>query len=113
MPRPEANEIGRQTFPSAGIPDILMVPKCVPGFRRDAPEDEELRPAKCFAFVQAHDDRPRRRLLDVLASQGYAPNQRLVLMSDGGKSVRRLVSWISPGHIRHAVDAAQGFADDA
>ena len=35
--------------------------KSVPGFRRNAPED-------C----------PRRRLLDVLASQGYAPNQKLV-----------------------------------
>ncbi len=140
----------------------VIAGKCVPGFRRGAPEDEEPRPAKCFAFVQAHDDRPRRRLLDVLASQGYAPNQRLVLMSDGGESVRRLVSRISPeaehvldwfhitmrltvlvqmtkgacpadagwtgdrlrdlerlkwllwhGHARHAVDAAQGFADDA
>ena len=47
----------------------VIAGKSVPGFRRDAPEDEPLRPAKCFAFVQAHDDRPRRRLLDVLAAQ--------------------------------------------
>ena len=63
----------------------VVAGKSVPGFRRNAPEDDPPRPAKCFAFVQAHDDRPRRRLLDVLASQGYAPNQKLVLMSDGGR----------------------------
>ena len=77
--------------------------KSVPGFRRDAPEDDPLRPAKCFAFVQAHDDRPRRRLLDVLAAQGYAPNQKLVLMSDGGESVRRLVVRIGP-EAEHVLD---------
>jgi hypothetical protein len=107
------------------------------------------------------NDRPRRRLLAVLASQGYAPNQKLVLMSDGGESERRLVSQIGPeaehvldrfhvtmrltvlvqmtkgacpdpgwterrladlerlkwllwhGHVRHAVEAAEGFAEDA
>jgi hypothetical protein len=139
----------------------VVAGKSIPGFRRDGPEDEEQRPARCFAFVQAHDDRPRRRLLDVLASQGYAPNQKLVLMSDGGESVRRLVSQIGPeaehvldwfhvtmrltvlvqmtkgacpdpgwterrladlgrlkwllwhGHTRHAVEAAEGFAEDA
>jgi hypothetical protein len=139
----------------------VVAGKCVPGFRRSAPEDEEARPAKCFAFVQAHDDQPRRRLLGVLASQGYAPNQRVVLMSDGGDSVRRLVAQIGPeaeqvldwfhvtmrltvlvqmtkgacpdtgwtesrlrdlerlkwllwhGHARHAVEAAEGFGDDA
>lgn len=32
----------------------------------------------------------------MLAAQGYAPNQKLVLMSDGGESVRRLVSQIGP-----------------
>jgi hypothetical protein len=74
----------------------VVAGKSIPGFCRDAPEDEEPRPARCFAFVQAHDDRPRRRLLDVLASQGYAPNQRVVVMSDGGESVRRLVSRIGP-----------------
>ena len=74
----------------------VIAGKSVPGFRRYAPEDALPRPAKCFAFVQAHDDRPRRRLLDVLAAQGYAPNQKLVLMSDGGESVRRLVARIGP-----------------
>jgi hypothetical protein len=139
----------------------VVAGKSIPGFRRTAPDGEEPRPAKCFAFVQAHDDRARRRLLDVLAGQGYAPNQRVVLMSDGGESVRRLVSCIGPeaehvldwfhvtmrltelvqmtkgacpdpgwterrladlerlkwllwhGHARHALEAAEGFAEDA
>ena len=81
----------------------VIAGKSVPGFRRNAPEDDPPRPAKCFAFVQAHDDRPRRRLLDVLASQGYAPNQKLVLMSDGGESVRRLVARIGP-EAEHVLD---------
>ena len=53
----------------------VIAGKSVPGFRRNGLEDELPRPAKCFAFVQAHDDRPRRRLLDVLAAQGYAPTR--------------------------------------
>ena len=42
----------------------VVIGKSVPGFGRDAPEDDPPRPAKCLAFVQVHDDRPRRRLLD-------------------------------------------------
>lgn len=64
--------------------------------RRDAPKDEMLRPAKCFAFVQAHDEHSRRRLLDALALQGRALNQRHVLTSDSCEWVRRPVSQISP-----------------
>lgn len=81
----------------------VVAGKSVPGFGRNAPEDDPPRPAKCFAFVQAYDDRPRRRLLDVLAAQGYAPNQKLVLMSDGGESVRRLVARIGP-KTEHVLD---------
>ena len=79
----------------------VVVGKSVPGFGRNAPEDQPPLPAKCFAFVQAHDDRPR--LLDVLAAQGYAPNQKLVLMSDGSESVRRLVARIGP-ETEHVLD---------
>ena len=79
-------------------------PRCVGGQHPCPPEwcsgPEALDEIK---FVQAHDDRPRRRLLDVLAAQGYAPNQKLVLMSDGGESVRRLVARIGP-EAEHVLD---------
>jgi hypothetical protein len=139
----------------------VIAGKCVPGFRRDAPEDAAPRPAKCFAFVGVHDDQPRRRLISVLAAGGHTPNQRVVLMSDGGDSVRRLLAHVGPeaegvldwfhvtmrltvlaqmtkgacldrgwtearlrdlerlkwllwhGHARHAVEEAEGFADNA
>ena len=39
----------------------------------------------------------------MLAAQGYAPNQKLVLMSDGGESVRRLVARIGP-EAEHVLD---------
>ncbi|MCB4824573.1 ISKra4 family transposase [Roseicella aerolata] len=81
----------------------VIAGKYVPGFRRDASEDAAPRPAKCFAFVQAHDDRPRRRLTEVLASQGHTPNQRVVLMSDGGDSVRRLLAHVGP-EAEHVLD---------
>ena len=44
--------------------------------------------SKCFAFVQRHDDKPRRRLRAVLVAQGLAPNQQITFISDGGESVR-------------------------
>lgn len=81
----------------------VVAGKSVPGFRRNGPEDEPPRPPKCFAYVQAHDDRPRRRLLDVLASQGYAANQRLVVMCDGGESVRKVAARIGP-EAEHVLD---------
>ncbi len=81
----------------------VIAGKSISGFDRHAPEATPSPPAKCFAFVQTHDDRPRRRLLDVLTAQGYAANQKLVLMSDGGDSVRRLVSCIS-SESEHVLD---------
>lgn len=74
----------------------VIAGKSISGFDRSGPEDAPPCGAKCFAFVQAHDDRPRRCLLDVLAAQGYAANQKLVLISDDGDSVRRLVARIRP-----------------
>ena len=81
----------------------VIAGKSIAGFDRSGPEDAPPPPAKCFAFVQTHDDRPRRRLLDVLAAQGYTANQKLVLMSDGGDSVRRLVARIGP-ESEHVLD---------
>lgn len=40
-------------------------------------------PAKCFAFVQTCDDKPKRRLYEVLRSQGMTDNQQVVFLTDG------------------------------
>lgn len=60
-------------------------------------------PGRCFAFVQAHDNRPRRRMFEMLRRQGYQPNQQLVFLSDGGESVRKLQRRISP-EAEHVLD---------
>jgi hypothetical protein len=52
--------------------------------------------AKCFAFVNREDAKPKRRLFEVLKSQGLQPNQQLMFLSDGGDTVRDLQLYLSP-----------------
>ena len=52
--------------------------------------------AKVFAFVNQYDEKPRRRLYEVLKSQGLQMNQQVVFMSDGGDTVRDLQTYLSP-----------------
>lgn len=58
---------------------------------------------RCFAFVQAHDDRPRRRMFEMLRGLGYQPKQKLIMLSDGGESVRTLSRRIGP-EAEHVLD---------
>ena len=51
-------------------------------------EAHELPPSKCFAFVRTFDTKPKRRLFEVLKSQGMQMNQQMTFLSDGGESVR-------------------------
>jgi hypothetical protein len=46
--------------------------------------------SKRFGFIQAIDNRPRRRLMDVLNSQGMQANQQITFLSDGADNVRDL-----------------------
>jgi hypothetical protein len=52
--------------------------------------------AKCFGLVQTYDTKPKRRLFDVLTSQGLQPQQKLCFMSDGEASVRQLQVHLHP-----------------
>jgi hypothetical protein len=52
--------------------------------------------AKCFAFVNREDAKPKRRLFEVLKSQGLQANQQLMFLSDGGDTVRNLQMYLSP-----------------
>jgi len=47
-------------------------------------------PAKCFGFVQTYDRKPKRRLFEVLKSQGMQPDQQVTFLTDGGDDVREL-----------------------
>ncbi|MFO1375352.1 MAG: ISKra4 family transposase [Agitococcus sp.] len=52
--------------------------------------------AKVFAFVNKYDTKPKRRLYEVLKSQGLQMNQQVVFLSDGGDTVRSLQRYLSP-----------------
>lgn len=52
--------------------------------------------AKRFAFVHAYDDKPKRRLFEVLKSQGMDPNQLMTFLSDGSETVRNLPVYLNP-----------------
>ena len=52
--------------------------------------------AKVFAFVNKYDTKPKRRLHEVLKSQGLQMNQQVVFLSDGGETVREMQAYLSP-----------------
>jgi hypothetical protein len=53
-------------------------------------------PARRFAFVNKYDTKPKRRLFEILKSQGLQMNQQVVFLSDGGETVRELQTYLSP-----------------
>jgi hypothetical protein len=66
----------------------VIVGKSILAFRRD--DEEDLPSSKCFGFVQTLDSKPKRRLFEVLQSQGHQMNQQVTFLSDGGDTVRDL-----------------------
>jgi len=52
--------------------------------------------AKRFAFLNTYDTKPKRRLFEVLKSQGVHANQPVTFLSDGGETVRNLQMYLSP-----------------
>jgi len=59
--------------------------------------------AKCFGYVATYDDRPKRRLYEVLAGQGMQENQTVTFITDGADDVRDLPLWLNPG-AEHLLD---------
>ena len=72
----------------------VIVGKSILAFRRD--DEEEIPSSKCFGFVQTLDEKPKRRLFEVLQSQGHQLNQQLTFLSDGGDTVRELQLCLGP-----------------
>jgi hypothetical protein len=66
-------------------------------------EAQEPVSSKCFAFVQTYDQKPKRRLFEVLHSQGHQLNQQITFLSDGGDTVRDLQLYLNP-QAEHLLD---------
>lgn len=67
---------------------------------KSVPEDG---PVRRFGFVAGHDDRPKRRLHELLVGQGVTMNQEITFLSDGGESVRDLQLYLRP-NAEHVLD---------
>lgn len=73
----------------------VIAGKSLLAFHRD--DAETAAPSsKCFALVQGYDKKPKRRLYDLLQSQGMQQNQQLTFYSDGGDTVRQMQEYLSP-----------------
>ena len=58
---------------------------------------------KRFAFVNGYDEKPKRRLFEMLQAQGMQFNQAITFLSDGGDTVRDLQFYLSP-QAEHVLD---------
>src|SRR3989475_8481933 len=79
----------------------VIVGKSTLAFTRD--EDEDHPSSKRFGFVQTVDTKPKRRLYEVLQSQGFQLNQQITFLSDGEDTVRDLQLYLSP-EAEHILD---------
>lgn len=52
--------------------------------------------SKQFGFVQKIDDKPQRRLMNILAEQGMQANQQITFLSDGADNIRDLQYHMYP-----------------
>jgi hypothetical protein len=59
--------------------------------------------SKCFGFVNRYDPKPKRRLFEILKSQGMQMNQAVTFLSDGGDIVRDLQMYMNP-QAEHLLD---------
>jgi hypothetical protein len=79
----------------------VILRKSILALHRDDEEDPSS--SKCFGFVQTLDEQPKRRLFEVLESQGLPMNQQLTFLSAGGDAVRDLQLYLSP-EAEHLLD---------
>jgi hypothetical protein len=79
----------------------VIAGRSVVAFRRVA--EDVVPESKCFGYVQTYDDKPRRRLFEVMKSQGLQDHQQVIFMSDGGEDVRRVQTYLHP-HSEHWID---------
>ena len=61
------------------------------------------RPDRYLGLVQSHDEKPRRRLHEVLKDQGWQENQQVTFMTDGGDTVISIARDMAPAS-EHLLD---------
>lgn len=59
--------------------------------------------SKCFGLVKSYDEKPKRRVFEMLNSQGMQMNQQVTFFSDGGDTVRDLQLYLNP-QAEHLLD---------
>src|SRR5260221_581714 len=78
--------------------------------------------AKCFAYVQSYDTKPKRRLFELMKSQGLQANQQVIFLSDGADDVREFRGYIEANQnfipnygdrYRHGEKISTAFAESA
>lgn len=79
----------------------VIAGRSVVAFRRR--KEEAIPPPKCFGFVQTYDHKPRRRLWELMKSQGMQANQQVMFLSDGGEDVRQTREYLHPNS-EHVID---------
>jgi len=67
---------------------------------RSVPED---RAPRYLGLVHGYDRKPKRRLFEVLKSQGLQANQDVTFLTDGGEEVRALTELVTP-EAEHVLD---------
>lgn len=83
---------GREKRGEAGHFEVLV--------GRSMPEDRD---SRYFGFVAAVDDKPRRRLQELLAERGLQMNQEITFLTDGGDTVRAMAGEVAP-FAHHVLD---------
>ena len=61
------------------------------------------RPSRYLGLVQSHDDKPKRRLHEILKDQGWQENQPVTFMTDGGDTVINMAVYMAPAS-EHILD---------
>ncbi len=61
------------------------------------------RPSRYLVLVQSHDDKPRRRLHEILKDQGWQENQPVTFMTDGSDTVINMALHMAPAS-EHVLD---------
>ena len=67
---------------------------------QSVPEDRD---ARYVGLVHTYESKPKRRLFDLLKSQGLQANQDVTFLTDGGEEIRALTEFVTP-ESEHVLD---------